>query len=190
MILPIYVYGSEVLRESAKEIDVNNYPNLQELIDNMQQTMENADGVGIAAPQVGVSIRLLIVDGTPFLEDDKELGNFKRVMINPVLLEESSDTAEYSEGCLSVPDIHADIVRPASIKVRYLDREYKEVEESFSGFACRMVQHEMDHLDGKMFVDRATPIRKKMIQSKLQGIANGKIRTHYKVAKRVVKKGK
>lgn len=188
MILPIYVYGQEVLRDKATEIDINSEEGLQELIDNMYQTMQNADGVGIAAPQVGVSKRLLIVDGAPFGEDDVELAAFNRVMINPVLLEESEETAEYQEGCLSVPNIHADIIRPASIKVKYLNRELKEVTEVFEGFACRMVQHEMDHLDGVMFVDRATPIRKKMIQAKLTNIANGKVNPHYKVVKKINKK--
>ena len=188
MILPIHVYGSDVLRERAKEIDFSTYENLQETIDNMQQTMENADGVGIAAPQVGLAIRLLIVDGKPFGEDDPELAAFRRVMINPVLVEESEETADYSEGCLSVPDIHADITRPAKIKVQYINQEGAEVTEEFDGFKCRMVQHEMDHLDGKMFVDRATPIRKKMISAKLTKIAEGKVRTHYKVARLLPKK--
>ena len=188
MVLPIYVYGAEVLRENAKEIDFANYEGLQELIANMQETMEKADGVGIAAPQVGLAIRLLIVDGAPFGEDDPELAAFRRVMINPVLLEESEETADYNEGCLSVPDIHADITRPARIKVKYLNEKGEEVTEELDGFKCRMVQHEMDHLIGKMFVDRATPIRKKMIAGKLNKIADGKIRTHYKVARPLPKK--
>lgn len=188
MVLPIYVYGAEVLRETAKEIDYAGYEGLQELIANMQETMEKADGVGIAAPQVGLAIRLLIVDGAPFGEDDPELAAFRRVMINPQLLEASEETAEYNEGCLSVPDIHADITRPAKIKVKYLNQNGEEVTEEFDGFKCRMIQHEMDHLDGKMFVDRATPIRKKMIAAKLNKIAGGNVRTHYKVARPVVKK--
>ena len=183
MILPIHVYGSDVLRANSQEIDFATSEGLQELIANMQETMERADGVGIAAPQVGLAIRLLIVDGTPFGEDDPDLAAFRRVMINPVLLEESEETAEYSEGCLSVPDIHADIVRPAKIKVKYLNEKGEEIVEDFDGFKCRMVQHEMDHLDGKMFVDRATPIRKKMISAKLTKIAGGYVRTHYKVAR-------
>ena len=188
MILPIYVYGSDVLKAKAQEMDLASYEGLQKLIANMQETMEKADGVGIAAPQVGLAIRLLIVDGAPFGEDDPELAVFRRVMINPVLLEASEETAEYSEGCLSVPDIQADITRPARIKVKYLNDKVEVVTEDFDGFKCRMVQHEMDHLDGKMFVDRATPIRKKMIAAKLGKIADGKVRTHYKVARPVPKK--
>ena len=188
MILPIHVYGSDVLRERAKEIDFATYENLQETIANMQETMEKADGVGIAAPQVGLAIRLLIVDGAPFGEDDPELAAFRRVMINPTVLEESEETADYNEGCLSVPDIHADITRPAKIKVQYINEKGEEVTEDLDGFKCRMVQHEIDHLNGKMFVDRATPIRKKMIAAKLNKITEGKVRTHYKVARPLKKK--
>ena len=119
MILPIYIYGSGVLREKAAEVDLNNTEGLSELIDNMYQTMRESDGVGIAAPQVGKSLRLLIVDGADLAEDMPELEGFKRVMINPVTLWESEETAEYSEGCLSVPNIHADVVRPKSIRVKY-----------------------------------------------------------------------
>ncbi len=184
MILPIYVYGSGVLRERATEVDLNNTEGLQELIVNMDDTMKHSDGVGIAAPQVGKSLRLLIVDGSPLGEDMPELADFRRIMINPVKTWESEETAEYSEGCLSVPDIHADVVRPAEMKVKYFNEKYEEVEEIFTGFACRMVQHEMDHLDGYMFVDRVSQIRKKMIQAKLNKIASGKVRTHYKIAKK------
>ncbi len=187
MSLPIYVYGSDVLREVAKEIDTNSEETRKEidaLIVKMVDTMENADGVGLAAPQIGRSIRMVIVDGTPLAEDLEEMVDFKRIMINPVVLEESEDTAEYSEGCLSVPDINANIVRPSKIKVRYINEKYQEVTEEFSGFGCRIVQHELDHLDGVLFVDRATPIRKKMIQGKLTNISNGKARTHYKIVRK------
>ncbi len=184
MILPIYIYGSGVLREQAAEVDLNNTEGLPELIENMYQTMKESDGVGIAAPQVGKSIRLLIVDGADLVEDMPELEGFKRVMINPVMLWESEQTCEYSEGCLSVPNIHADVVRPESIRVKYYNEKYEQVEEEFKGFACRMVQHEMDHLDGHLFVDHVSQIRKKMIQSKLNNIAAGKVRTHYRIVKK------
>ncbi len=184
MILPIYIYGSGVLRESAAEVDLNNTEGLQELIANMDETMKASDGVGIAAPQVGKSLRLLIVDGSDLAEDMPELEGFKRVMINPVTIWESEEEAEYSEGCLSVPNIHADVKRPAAITVKYYNEKYEKVEENFTGFACRMVQHEMDHLDGHLFVDHVSPIRKKMIQSKLNNIAAGKVRTHYKIVKK------
>lgn len=181
MILPIYVYGAEVLREKAREVDVQAEEDLPGLIGNMYETMKEADGVGIAAPQVGRALRLLIVDGEDLADDMPELKGFKRVMINPVLLEESPESATYSEGCLSVPDVHADVVRPGKIKVKYLNEKYEETTEEFDGFACRMVQHEMDHLDGVLFTDRVSPIRKKMIQGKLNGISAGRVRTHYKI---------
>lgn len=187
MILPIYVYGTDVLREKAKEVDVQAEEGLGELIDNMYATMKEADGVGIAAPQVGRSLRILIVDGEDLAEDMPELAGFKRVMINPVLLEESEETAEFSEGCLSIPNIHADVVRPAAITVKYINEKLEEKTESFTGFGCRMVQHEMDHLDGVLFVDRVTPIRKKMLQGKLSNIAVGKVHPHYKIVKKTKK---
>lgn len=180
MILPIYVYGSNVLRKRAEEIDIKKETGLQKLIEDMHQTMKEADGVGIAAPQVGHSIRLAIVDGSGLEEDMPELKGFLRVMINPQIIEESEETIEYSEGCLSVPNVHADIIRPKKIKVKYLNKEYEEIVEEFDGFGCRMIQHELDHLDGHLFIDKASPIRKKMIQGKLTNIANGKGRTYYK----------
>ncbi len=184
MILPIYVYGTDVLREKAKEVDIKAEEGLAEFIDSMYETMREADGVGLAAPQVGRSLRIIIVDGADLSDDMPELADFKRVMINPVVLRESGETAEYSEGCLSIPNIHADVVRPAAIKVKYIDGCMEEVTEDFSGFACRMVQHEMDHLDGILFTDRVTPIRKKMIQGKLSNIAGGKVHPHYKIIKK------
>ena len=157
MILPIYVYGSEVLRETAADVDVAGLDKeqLRKYIDDMFETMYHADGVGLAAPQVGDGRRILVVDGR--------------------------DVADvYSEGCLSVPDIHCNVVRPKKMTVRYLDADLKEVEETLDGFACRMVQHEMDHLEGHLFVDRVAPIRRKMIAAKLHNIAKGKARTAYK----------
>lgn len=184
MILPIYIYGSHVLRERAREVDIEKEEGLQTLIEDMYQTMKHADGVGIAAPQVGKSLRIVIVDGEDLADDMPELKGFKRVMINPEITFESKETAEYSEGCLSVPNIHADVVRPRQIKVRYLNEKYEEVEEEFNGFGCRMVQHELDHLDGHLFTDRVSQIRKKILQSKLNKMAAGKVNTHYKIAQK------
>lgn len=187
MSLPIYVYGNEVLREEAKNLDINNLDirkELDELIPQMFATMEQADGVGLAAPQIGRSIKLLVVDGTVLAEDMPELKEFKKVMINPQVLWESEETVEYSEGCLSVPDIHADVVRSEKIRVKYINANYQEVTEEFSGFGCRMVQHELDHLKGILFTDKISPIRKKLIQGKLNNIVQGKIRTSYRVIKK------
>ena len=186
MVLPIFVYGSDVLRQKASEVQVDK-PGVKEeikkLVSDMFETMEKADGVGLAAPQVGRSLRVLIVDGSMLSDDIPELKEFRKALINPVLLEESKEISEYSEGCLSIPDIHASVERPSKIKVRYLNEAFDEVIEEFDGFGCRMVQHEMDHLDGILFTDRTPPIRKKMLQSKLNGIKAGKVRTSYKIAK-------
>ena len=186
MILPIYVYGAEVLRQKAIEVDVN-VPGIQQeikkLFSDMWETMDKADGVGLAAPQIGRSIRALIVDGSLLSEDMPELKGFKRAMINPVLLEESEKLVDYNEGCLSIPDINASIERPRNIKVSYLDTDFNTVIEELDGFACRMVQHEMDHLEGILFTDRAAPIRKKMFNSKLNNIKTGRVHPSYKIAK-------
>ena len=183
MILPIYIYGSEVLRERAADFDLN-APDasgiIAKLIPDMFETMYQADGVGLAAPQVGKSIRVLVVDGAPLADDIPELKDFKRAMINPVVLEESEETIEYNEGCLSIPDINAGVVRPKTIRVEYLDENLIKREETLDNFACRMVQHEIDHLNGVLFTDLCAPIRKKMLQSRLSNIMNGKVKTHYK----------
>ncbi len=183
MILPIYLFGSEVLRKKAEEVDFNNVEKeeLKQFILDMQETMKKADGVGLAAPQVGKSIRVLIVDGSDIAETYDYLKGFKRVMINPVVLEESAEKVEYSEGCLSVPGIHCDIVRPKRIKISYYDENLVKKEEELDKFACRMVQHELDHLEGVIFVDKAAPVRKKMISGKLNNITKGKTDTSYKV---------
>ncbi|OJV22769.1 MAG: peptide deformylase [Bacteroidetes bacterium 41-46] len=185
MILPIYIYGSEVLRERASDFDIS-APDaagtISKLVSDMFETMYQADGVGLAAPQVGKSIRVLVVDGAPLADDMPELKNFKRAMINPVVLEESEETIEYNEGCLSIPDINAGVVRPKKIRVEYLDENLFKREEELDNFACRMVQHEIDHLNGVLFTDLCAPIRKKMLQSRLSNIMNGKVKTHYKTA--------
>ena len=182
MILPIYVYGSDVLQKRAAEVEVEKEEGLRQLIDDMYITMKDADGVGIAAPQVGKSLRIVIVDGSGFDEEDMPgLKEFKRIMINPVIIDESKEMVEYEEGCLSLPNIHANVIRPKKITVKYLDNDYKEVTEEFDGFGCRMVRHEIDHLDGHVFTDRVSQIRKKLLQSKLNNIASGKVKARYKI---------
>ena len=172
-----------MLREKASEVVVTDETKgeIKSLVDDMFETMSCAEGVGLAAPQIGKSIRLLVVDGSDLAEDMPELEGFRFAMINPVLVEESEETAVYSEGCLSVPGINAEVKRPARIRVRFLDENFAEQDKVFEGFGCRIVQHEMDHLDGYMFVDRVAPIRRKMMQSKLSGIAKGKARTTYRI---------
>ncbi|MFA5713314.1 MAG: peptide deformylase [Bacteroidales bacterium] len=184
MILPIYLYGSQVLREKAKEVEIDTpsqKEKLKSLIANMWETMEQAYGVGLAAPQIGQSIRVLVVDGAPLAEDMAELEGFKRVIINPVKLYESEEEIEYNEGCLSIPDVNAIISRPKKMRIKYLNENFEEVVEELDNFACRMVQHEMDHLDGILFTDLAPPIRKKMLSNKLSNIRAGKSNPDYKI---------
>lgn len=180
MKLPIFLYGSKILRENAADADLMKKDEITALVADMEETLAAADGCGLAAPQVGVPSRVLIVDGRGLEDVYPYLKDFKRIMINPELLEESRETCDYSEGCLSVPGIYAEVRRPERIKVRYVNEKFEIVTEEFDKFACRMVQHEMDHLDGKMFVDRVAPIRRKMISKKLGNISHGKVSAHYK----------
>ncbi|MBQ9891543.1 MAG: peptide deformylase [Bacteroidales bacterium] len=179
MILPIYLYGSEVLRQRAVEADLEKKDEISALVANMKETLAKAEGCGLAAPQVGVSSRVLIVDGTEMTDVYDYLKGFRRTMINPVVVEESREKNTYSEGCLSIPGIFADVVRPAKITVEYYDESFNKVTETFDKFACRMVQHEMSHLDGDMFTDHVAPIRRKMLSGKLQNITKGKVHPRY-----------
>jgi peptide deformylase len=146
----------------------------------MKDTLKLADGCGLAAPQVGVNKRLVIVDGRELADSYEGMEDFFRVMINPEVIEESEETCEYSEGCLSVPGIYAEVTRPAKIKVEFYNENFEKVVEEFDEFGCRMVQHELSHLDGSLFVDEVSPIRRKMIARKLQAISKGAIQTRYK----------
>jgi peptide deformylase len=179
MILPIYIYGSEVLRTKAEDADLTKKEELLKLIEDMKETLVHADGCGLAAPQVGVSLRVLIVDGTGLEDVYPYLKGFKRTMINPVVIEESSTRCTYNEGCLSLPGIYADVVRPDKMTVEYYDENLEKVTETFDKFACRMIQHEMSHLDGDLFVDHVAPIRKKILSKKLLSIAKGKVSARY-----------
>lgn len=180
MIQPIYLYGSEVLRKKSSDADLSRKEELETLIRDLKDTLAKADGCGLAAPQIGVSLRVVIVDGRGLTETFPELRDFFRVIINPVVERESTQKCEYSEGCLSVPGIYADVLRPSTITLRYYNEKLEQVTEEFKGFACRMVQHELSHLDGCLFVDLVPPIRKKMIGRKLQNISRGKVSTVYK----------
>lgn len=179
MVLPIYIYGSEVLRKVAEPADLQDKEGILKLVSDMRETLAKAEGCGLAAPQVGVSSRILIVDGRDMVDMYPYLEDFFRVMINPVIIEESTSRCEYSEGCLSIPGIYCDVVRPDSISVEYYNEKFEKVTEKFDKFACRMVQHEMSHLDGNLFVDNVAPIRKKIISRKLNAIAQGRISARY-----------
>ena len=180
MILPIYLYGAPVLRNENKDAFLNDKEGLLKLLEDMKDTLKVADGCGLAAPQVGVNLRVVIVDGRELSDTYDYLQDFFRVMINPVVLEESEETCEYSEGCLSVPGIYAEVRRPEKIKVEYYNENFEKVVEEFDRFACRMVQHELSHLEGNLFVDNVSPIRRKMIARKLQAISKGAVQTRYK----------
>ena len=179
MVQPIYVYGSQVLREVAAPVDLNDAEHIKSLVQDLKDTLAQAEGCGLAAPQIGVSERVVIVDGDVMADVYPYLKGFKRTLINPVILEESEKKCEYNEGCLSVPGIYADVLRPVSMKVAYYNENLEKVEEEFDKFGCRMVQHELSHLDGNLFVDNVAPIRKKMLTKKLLNIAHGKVSSHY-----------
>ena len=180
MILPIYLYGADVLRNENKDADLNDKEAILKLLEDMKETLKVADGCGLAAPQVGVNLRIVIVDGRDLSDTYEYLHDFFRVMINPVVVEESEETCEYSEGCLSVPGVYAEVTRPSKIKVEYFNENFEKVTEEFDKFGCRMVQHELSHLEGNLFVDNISPIRRKMITRKLQAISKGAVQTRYK----------
>ena len=169
-----------MLRKENVEVDLNDKEGIEKLLTDMTDTLKVADGCGLAAPQVGINKRVVIVDGRELTDTYDYLKDFVRVMINPVVLEESEDVCEYSEGCLSVPGIYAEVCRPSKIKVEYYNENLDKVVEEFDRFACRMVQHELSHLEGNLFVDNVSPIRRKMLARKLQAISKGTVHTRYK----------
>ena len=179
MILPIYLYGQPVLRKEAEDVP-REYPELKQLIDNMFETLVQAEGCGLAAPQVGLGLRLFVVDGTELAEDYPECANFKKVFINPEMVERSEEKITYSEGCLSLPGISENVIRPQKIRIRYYDENWQEHEDELSGFDARIVQHEYDHLEGNVFTDRISPIRRQFVNGKLQKITKGKTMGKYK----------
>ena len=181
MIQPIYIYGSEVLRKKAEPVDLADKEGIAALVQDLKDTLAKAEGCGLAAPQIGVSSRVVIVDGREMADVYPYLKDFTRTLINPVIVEESAEKCSYSEGCLSIPQVYADVTRPARITVEYYDESLQPVREEFDKFACRMVQHELSHLDGDLFTDHVAPIRKKIIAKKLQSIARGKVSAHYNV---------
>lgn len=180
MIYPIYLYGSPVLREMCQDIDFSSYDGLDKLIDDMFETMENADGVGLAAPQIGRAIRLFCIDLTPYEEDFPAGTPLRMTFINAHIYERGGDEVSSGEGCLSLPGLNEDVVRPDRIKIRFIDRDGVEQDREYDGFMARVIQHEYDHIDGMMFVDRVAPIRKTLIKSKLTALAKGIYRASYR----------
>ena len=178
MQLAVYAYGQPVLKKIAKEITEEEYNDLGTLIPDMFETMYNTNGVGLAAPQIGKSIRLFIVD-TVQVEEDMKIKGIKKVFINPYILEEKGERWTYSEGCLSFPDINANVERPSTIKIKYLDEEFNEHLEEISGFNARVIQHEYDHLEGILFIERIKPLKRRLLSKRLEKIKKGDIKTNY-----------
>jgi peptide deformylase len=187
MILPIIAYGDPVLRKTGKDI-TNEYPNLDALLENMFETMYEARGIGLAAPQVGVPIRIFIVDATPFEEDEELteeerafLSTFKQVFINAKIIKETGDEWAFNEGCLSIPDIREDIFRNDTIKIEYLDENFEKYTKKFDGIVARIIQHEYDHIEGVLFTDKLSALKKRLIKGKLSNISKGKIKVDYRM---------
>ena len=187
MILPIVAYGAPVLKKEAAEIS-EEYPNLDQLIENMWETMYASNGVGLAAPQIGLSIRLFVIDTAPFSEDDEldeleaeTLKSFKKVFINPVVIEEDGSLWEFNEGCLSIPDVREDVSRHERIKIHYFDQQFKEQELVLTGLAARVVQHEYDHIEGVLFTDHLSPLKKRLIKKRLTSISKGSVSVEYRM---------
>jgi len=187
MILPIVAFGHSTLRKVAREIEPG-HPGLQELIDNMYETLYQAEGVGLAAPQVNQSIRLFIIDATPYGEDKPELVGFKKVFVNPYIIEETGEDAVFNEGCLSIPDIREDITRKSRIRIQYQDTEFRSYDEYYEGVPARIIQHEYDHIEGKLLVDRISPLRKMLLKRRLNDISTGNIDVKYKMIFPALKK--
>lgn len=180
MILPIYTYGLPVLRKVAEDITPD-YPELHQLIENMQDTLVRADGVGLAAPQIGLPIRLVIIDLRPLAENMPEFADFRKTYINAHVIDTDGEEEQMEEGCLSLPGIHEKVSRPTKVHVQYLDEQFVAHDEWVEGYLARVMQHEFDHLEGHMFIDHLSPLRRQMNKSKLNALIAGKVRADYKI---------
>lgn len=180
MIYPIIAYGDPVLRKKSEEITPD-YPNLAQILENLWETMYNADGVGLAAPQVGYSIRIFVIDARAAAEDDPAAKDFKKAFINPQIIELSGQPWIMEEGCLSLPELREDVSRPDTVRIKYFDENFTEHDETYNGYVGRIIQHEYDHLEGKMFVDYLSPLRKKLVKGKLNNIVKGKVNPSYRI---------
>lgn len=179
MIYPIVAYGDPILRKVATELTKDNPKDLPKLIADMFETMHNAEGIGLAAPQIGLSLRLFVVDGSG--TDDEEIKNFKKVFINPVILEESGEKWSFEEGCLSIPSIREEVQRQARVRIRYCDENWNLHEETYEGMKARVIQHEYDHIQGILFIDHLDPLKKRLLQGKLAKISKGDVKHSYRM---------
>ncbi|TVZ25183.1 peptide deformylase [Gillisia sp. Hel_I_86] len=196
MILPIVAYGDPVLRKKGKEIP-EDYPKLDELIANMWETMYEAMGVGLAAPQVGRAIRMFMIDPSPFVdeenlseEENEQLANMKMVFINPKIIAEEGEEWAFNEGCLSIPDIREDVFRKPTITIEYLDEKFESHTKTFNGIGARVIQHEYDHIEGILFTDKLSSLKKRLIKGKLTNISKGKVHADYRMRFPLIKKGR
>ncbi len=180
MILPILAYGDPILKKKSSEVPVP-FKGLEELIGNMFETMYQAKGVGLAAPQVGYSLRLFVIDPSPYVDEDINVLNLKKVFINPILLESQGKEYFFNEGCLSIPDIREEIERKPQITIEYEDIYGNKIQEKHEGIAARVIQHEYDHIEGKLFTDYLSPLRKRMLKNRLDQITRGEIKVDYKM---------
>lgn len=196
MILPIIAYGDPVLKKKGKEIS-EDYPDLDKLISNMWDTMYEAYGVGLAAPQIGLSLKLFIIDPSPFADDEElspeeseQLKNLKKVFINPTIISEEGDEWAFNEGCLSIPEVREDVFRKPKIVIEYQDENFESHRDTFEGLAARVIQHEYDHLEGILFTDKLSSLKKRLIKGKLTNISKGKIQSEYRMKFPLMKKGR
>jgi len=180
MIHPIYVYGTPVLRKVAKDLDLND-PKLPQLIDDMWETMYHSDGLGLAAPQIGKSVRLFVIDASVLEEDYPEVGDFKETFINAEKIDETGDPWVFNEGCLSLPNLREDVARPPSITLRYYNQQHELKEQTFDGVIARVIQHEYDHIEGVLFIDHLAPLKRKLLKGRLNAIQKGKVDVSYKI---------
>lgn len=179
MIYPIVVYGHPILRKVAKEID-KDYPGLNQLISDLFETMYYSEGLGLAAPQIGKSIRVFVIDGKPAAEDEPALAEFKRVFINAHITEKNGEPVPMNEGCLSIPNIREEVIRQSQIRINYFDENWEYHDEVYEGYKARIIQHEYDHLDGILFTDKVNPLRRRLLKSKLTAISKGRFEADYK----------
>jgi len=186
MILPIFAYGQRILKKQATQIE-DSYEDLDELISNMWSTMYNAKGIGLAAPQIGKGIRLFIIDTEQYKEEDPTIEGVKKVFINAEMINEDGEEKAFEEGCLSIPDIRGDVTRPSNIKIKYQNESFEWVEEEYTGMNARVIQHEYDHIEGKLFTEYLQPLKRRLIKRKLEAIKKGKVRVDYRMKFAVIR---
>ncbi|CAM3696788.1 peptide deformylase [Mucilaginibacter galii] len=190
MKLPIVAYGDPVLRKKATDFEPDEIAGLKQLVADMFETMYNARGVGLAAPQVGLSKRLFVIDASPFDDEEPELKDFKKAFVNPQILEETGEEWAFNEGCLSIPDVREDVYRCPVVRISYYDENMVQQEGTYKGLAARVIQHEYDHIEGKLFTDKLSPLRKRMLEKRLNDISRGVVKVDYKMKFPAVKKGR